>query len=260
MMPAMAGRVSGGGFGEALARLRGAQKSAKGVSLYSRYVNRPLGRVLAAAAYRAGLAPNHVTGLSAAFSFAGIAAVALARPSVGLGVAVYAALVLGFALDSADGQLARLRGASSPAGEWLDHVVDCAKITAMHAAVLISFYRFGDDAGEGWLLVPLCFQLAAVVIFFGGLLTDKLRPATGALVPAAPPSRLRAVALLPVDYGVLCAVFLLLGSQDAFRAGYAALCAAYVLFCVAFLVKWFRELAAPEPAAPASIASSTSRS
>ncbi|MGP3969034.1 CDP-alcohol phosphatidyltransferase family protein [Streptomyces sp. 6N223] len=258
----MAGRVNDDGFGEALARLRQAQKTAKGVSLYSRYVNRPLGRVLAAAAYRAGLSPNHVTGLSAAFSFAGIAAVALARPSWALGVAVYAALVLGFALDSADGQLARLRGASSPAGEWLDHVVDCAKITAMHAAVLVSFHRFGDDAGEGWLLVPLCFQLAAVLIFFGGLLTDKLKSPAARAGSAAPPSRLRAFALLPVDYGVLCVVFLLLGSQDAFRAGYAALCAAYVLFCVAFLVKWFRELAAPAPPAapPASSASSTPRS
>jgi phosphatidylglycerophosphate synthase len=249
-----------GGFQEALTLLRVAQKPAKGVSLYSRFVNRPLGRVLAAGAYRAGLSPNQVTLISAGFSYAAIAAVALASPSWAQAVGVYAGLVLGFAFDSADGQLARLLGQSNPAGEWLDHVVDCAKITAVHAAVLISFYRFGDDAGEGWLLVPLCFQLAAVVIFFGGLLTDKLRPATGALVPAAPPSRLRAVALLPVDYGVLCAVFLLLGSQDAFRAGYAALCAAYVLFCVAFLVKWFRELAAPEPAAPASIASSTSRS
>jgi hypothetical protein len=124
--------------------------------------------------------------------------------------------------------------------------VDCAKITALHSAVLISFYRFFDIA-EGWLLVPLCFQLAAVLIFFGGLLTDKLRPrpaqAPGTSPP--PPSRLRAVALLPVDYGVLCAVFLLLGGEAAFRTGYAALCAVYVLFCAAFLVKWFRELAAP---------------
>jgi phosphatidylglycerophosphate synthase len=262
MMPAMAGSLS---YGEALARLRQAQKTAKGVSLYSRYVNRPLGRVLAAAAYRAGLRPNHVTGLSAAFSFAGIAAVALARPSWTLGLAVYAALVLGFALDSADGQLARLRGTSSPVGEWLDHVVDCAKITALHAAVLISLYRFSDlpdPLGEGWLLVPLCFQLAAVLIFFGGLLTDKLKPKPkpepqGPSGGSPAPSRLRAAALLPVDYGVLCAVFLLLGSEAAFRIAYAALCAAYVLFCAAFLVKWFREL---EPAADAASTSRAARS
>ncbi|WP_255308272.1 CDP-alcohol phosphatidyltransferase family protein [Streptomyces marincola] len=242
----MAGTGGTETYGAALARLRAAQKSAKGVSLYSRWVNRPAGRLLAAAAHRAGLHPHHVTGLSALCSFAAVAAVALARPSWPLALAVWAGLFIGFALDAADGQLARLRGESSPAGEWLDHAVDCAKITALHAAVLVSFHRFFDLPGEGWLLVPLLFQLAAVLIFFGGLLTDKLKRAqeTSAPAPAPPPSRLRALALLPVDYGVLCALFLLLGAPGAFRIGYAALCAVYVVFCAAFSVKWFRELSA----------------
>ncbi|MGW3293662.1 CDP-alcohol phosphatidyltransferase family protein [Streptomyces xiamenensis] len=232
-------------FTAALRELRTAQKTSKGVSLYSRHINRPLGRVLAAAAFRAGLTPNQVTLLSALVSYAALAAVALLPPSWGLAAGVYAGLVLGFALDSADGQLARLRRESSAVGEWLDHVVDAAKITALHAVVLISFYRHFDLPHDGWLLLPLLFQLAAVVIFFGGLLREKLKPAPkpapGTPTPP-PPSRVRAVALLPVDYGVLCALFLLLGSQTAFRLGYLALCAAYVLFCAAFLAKWFREL------------------
>ncbi|WUH95975.1 CDP-alcohol phosphatidyltransferase family protein [Streptomyces sp. NBC_00433] len=228
------------GYGEALRRLAGAQKGAKGVSLYSRYVNRPAGRVLAAGAYRAGLTPNQVTLVSAAFSGSGIAALAALAPSWGLAVAVWGALVVGFAFDSADGQLARLLGAGGPAGEWLDHVVDCAKITALHAAVLITFYRHFALPGDGWLLLPLGFQLAAVMIFFGGLLADKLKPKAQA--KAAAPSRLRAVALLPVDYGVFCAVFLLLGSQDAFRYAYLVLFAVHAVFLAAFLTKWFREI------------------
>lgn len=99
--------------GTALRELRGAQKSAKGVSLYSRFVNRPAGRYLAAVSYALGLTPNQVTLVSAAFSFAAVAAVALAAPSWGLGIAVWAALAVGFAFDSADGQLARLRGAAA---------------------------------------------------------------------------------------------------------------------------------------------------
>jgi hypothetical protein len=231
-------------YREALRRLRTAQKSARGVSLYSRYVNRPAGRVLAAAAYRAGLTPNQVTLVSAAFSYAGIAALAAAPPSWGLALAVYAGLAVGFAFDSADGQLARLLGAGGPAGEWLDHVVDAAKITAVHAAVLVTFYRHFALPGDGWLLLPLGFQLAAVLIFFGGLLTDKLKAAASPARPAAPgaPSRLRAVALLPVDHGVFCAVFLLLGSRSAFRYGYLALFVAHAAFLAAFLTKWFREL------------------
>ncbi|MDJ1133482.1 CDP-alcohol phosphatidyltransferase family protein [Streptomyces iconiensis] len=236
------------GFGTALRQLRTAQKTAKGVSLYSRYVNRPAGRVCAAAAYRVGLSPNQVTLLSAVCSFAGIAAIALVHPSWGLGVCVYLALAFGFALDSADGQLARLRGGGSPAGEWLDHVVDCAKIVALHSAVLISFHRFADLPGDGWLLLPLGFQAVAVLIFFGGLLTDKLRaPRTAGTAPPAP-STARSLALLPVDYGVFCAVFLLFGGAGLFRAAYALLFGCYALFLVAFLAKWFRELSSePSP-------------
>lgn len=238
-------------FRTALRELRGAQKTAKGVSLYSRYLNRPAGRVLAAAAYRLGLTPNQVTLVSAAFSGAGIAALAAVRPSWPLAVCVYAALAVGFAFDSADGQLARLRGESSAAGEWLDHVVDCAKITALHAAVLVSCYRFRDlpGDGDGWLLVPLAFQLTAVLIFFGGLLADKLKPRPGPGPGAgAGPSLVRSLALLPVDYGVFCAVFLLLGSERLFLGGYTAFFAAHVLFLAAFLIKWFRELSAPRAA------------
>ncbi|MFF1647995.1 CDP-alcohol phosphatidyltransferase family protein [Streptomyces sp. NPDC058240] len=238
-----------GNTGTVLRELRGAQKTAKGVSLYSRYVNRPAGRVFAAGAYRIGLTPNQVTLTSAAFTFAAIASVALVPPSVGLAVAVYAGLAIGFALDSADGQLARLTGRGGPDGEWLDHVVDCAKMILVHTAVLISFQRFSGVPGEGWLLLPLGFLFTAVLTFCAGLLREQLGKAattrsgagTGA---AAPVSRLRAVALLPADYGVFCLVFLLLGDRTAFRIGYAVLAVVHALFLVAFLTKWFKELRA----------------
>ncbi|MFE9304431.1 CDP-alcohol phosphatidyltransferase family protein [Streptomyces sp. NPDC006856] len=240
-----------GSTGTVLRELRGAQKSTKGVSLYSRYVNRPAGRVLAAGSYRAGLTPNHVTLVSALFTYGALAAVALAEPSWTLAVLVWAALAIGFAFDSADGQLARLTGRGGPDGEWLDHVVDCGKLVLVHTAVLISFYRFGELPSDAWLLLPLGFQLAAVVTFCAGLLREHLGKAAAsargpswATTPAAPVSRARAVALLPADYGVFCLVFLLLGAPGAFRAGYAALAVVHTLFLAAFLAKWFRELRA----------------
>ncbi|MCX4680678.1 CDP-alcohol phosphatidyltransferase family protein [Streptomyces sp. NBC_01433] len=236
-----------GSTGTVLRELRGAQKTAKGVSLYSRYVNRPAGRVLAAGAHRAGLTPNQVTLISALFTFAAIASVALAEPSWGIGLAVWAGLVTGFAFDSADGQLARLTGRGGPDGEWLDHVVDCAKMILVHTAVLISFYRFGELPSHGWLLLPLGFLFVAVLTFCAGLLREQLGRAAARPVPAggAPPvSRVRAVALLPADYGVFCLVFPLLGAPGAFRAGYAVLAVVHAVFLVAFLVKWFRELRA----------------
>ncbi|APS18581.1 CDP-alcohol phosphatidyltransferase [Streptomyces sp. Tue 6075] len=241
-----------GSTGTVLRELRGAQKSAKGVSLYSRYVNRPAGRVLAAGAYRAGLTPNQVTLISALFTYGAVAAVALVEPSWTLAVLVYAALAVGFAFDSADGQLARLTGRGGPDGEWLDHVVDCGKLLLVHTAVLISFYRFGELPSAAWLLLPLGFQLAAVLTFCAGLLREHLGkaaasargPSWAATTSVAPVSRVRAVALLPADYGVFCLVFLLLGAPGAFRAGYAALAVVHTLFLAAFLAKWFRELKA----------------
>src|SRR4051812_44202085 len=91
-------------------RLSAAQKGAAGAPAYSRFVNRPAGRVLAALAHRAGLTPNAVTGLSAVVTLSGLVLLVTVRPLWWEGPAVAALLLLGYALDSADGQLARLRG------------------------------------------------------------------------------------------------------------------------------------------------------
>ena len=234
------------GFGESYRRLGAAQKKRSGVSLYSRYVNRPAGRVFAAAAYVIGLTPNGVTALSGLTTAAGYVLVATVRPGFGMAVLVYRLTALGFALDAADGQLARLRGGGSLSGEWLDHVLDCAKMVGANLAIYLSLNRFFHP--DNWLLaVALAFQLVAVVTFFAGTLTELLKhrlPATGTPAPADAGSAItvRSLALLPADYGVFCLVLLLLGWRAGFLVGYTALFCANVVLMVALLVKWFREL------------------
>ena len=233
-------------------RLAGAQKPpAKGSPAYSRFVNRKIGRVLAAGSYQVGLTPNAVTGISALFSAAAIAIIACLSPSVGVGVLVAVLLLLGYAFDSADGQLARLRGGGSPAGEWLDHVVDSVKTSALHLAVLIGWYRFGDpDAlpgvhGDARLLVPIGFTLVAAVFFFTQILMDQLRRAhpTQAPPPAgsAASDVIRSLIVAPTDYGLLCLVFVTLGWQQVFASLYALMFAGTTLFVLAALPKWYRE-------------------
>lgn len=226
-------------FRRSLDDLRTAQKPPRGVSVYSIHVNRPAGRLLAAAADVLGLRPNQVTALSGTFSLAAVALLALARPSAAVGLLVGGALVLGFALDSADGQLARLHRSGSRSGEWFDHVLDCAVKLLLHAGVLIAWYRFTD--AEGLLLLPLAFQVVAMLLFFGGILVEQLRP-PGQPRPAAPSGHLRSVLLLPVDNGVLCCAFLLWGAQGLFEVVYALLFVAHVLYLGAFLRAWYREL------------------
>jgi phosphatidylglycerophosphate synthase len=231
-------------YRETVRRLAGAQKPpAAGSPAYSRFVNRRIGRHLAAGAYQLGRTPNQVTAVSAAFSLAGILLVALVEPSWWLGLLVALALALGYALDSADGQLARLRGGGSPAGEWLDHVVDCVKILTLHAAVLISFHRFAD-LSDGWLLVPLAYLVVDATAFFAMTLNDQLK--RGRVAPAGPvvPSLARSLLVLPTDYGVLCLVFALFGWTAGFRVGYLLLLVANGVYLGAALVKWYRTMAA----------------
>ena len=237
-----------GRYRAALQRLGSAQKSAKGAPAYSRFVNRRAGRYLAALAYVMGLTPNTVTAISGVFSFAGIALLALVAPSWWLGIAVALLLMIGYALDSADGQLARLRGGGSTAGEWLDHMIDATKISSLHLAVLISAYRWFDFDSTAWLLVPIGFTVVSAVSFFGQILNEQLQRVHQANLPAArrsaaptgSPSTLRSLLVAPTDYGVLCLGFVLLGAPMAFFTVYALLFAGSFGYLALAAIKWFR--------------------
>jgi phosphatidylglycerophosphate synthase len=233
------------GLRATIRRLSAAQKGAAGAPLYSRFVNRPLGRVFAALAFHARLTPNKVTAISAAFTATGVALVALVSPSVPMGLAVAACLVLGYACDAADGQLARLRGGGSPAGEWLDHMVDAAKVASLHLAVAIGLYRFADVAPVV-LLIPLGFCFVDVVIFFAMMLNEALRAQHGVATRAQGPTRqvgiARSLMALPTDYGLLALVFALYGATSVFVPVYAALGLAEAAFLAVASVKWFREM------------------
>lgn len=229
-------------FGDSYAYLANAQKKSVGVSLYSRWVNRPVGRVLAAVAHVLGLSPNAVTALSALASLAGLTLLVAVRPSAAVGVGVGLLLMLGFALDSADGQLARLRGGGSTLGEWLDHLVDSGKTVLVHTAVLIAAWLY-FDVPTAWLLVPLAYQFVAVVQFCGILLTQFLEPRNPG-AKARRPSTLRSVLLLPTDYGILCVAFLTSGIPGVFMPVYSALGLSTAVLTAAMIVQWASRLGA----------------
>ncbi|WP_354567044.1 CDP-alcohol phosphatidyltransferase family protein [Glaciihabitans sp. UYNi722] len=242
--PSAAPRVES--YREIVSRLKAAQKpAARSAPAYSRFINRRFGRYLAAGAHRLGLGANAVTLISAAWTFLAIALLIIFPPSWILGIVIAVMLLIGYAFDSADGQISRLQGTSSPAGEWLDHMVDATKVSTMPLAVAVSFYRF-DLIARGWLLVPLAFAIVSAVLFFCMILTEQLRRAHGtqSLAADAPgrPSWLRAVLVIPMDYGVLCLSFVLLGAPIVFFVVYTLLFVATTMFLLLALGKWFREL------------------
>ena len=123
-------------------------------------------------------------------------------------------------------------------------MVDAAKIVSIHAAILIVAFRF-FPVGGAWLLVPLGFQLVAIVTFFGGELERHLRPVSDVIVAPREPSALRAVALLPADYGVLAVSFSFLGWPWLFIVVYGLLFVSNLAIMLILLSKWFRALSVP---------------
>lgn len=239
-------------FGQAFHRLRRAQKNSTGAPLYSRVVNRPVGRIFAAAAYKVGLRPNHVTLISAAFTYAGIVTLAVADATWPTGIAVALLLMIGYALDSADGQLARLRGGGSALGEWLDHVIDSSKLATIHLAMLITIHRHFGLPSDLLLLVPMVFSAVQCVHFFGMILTDLvLREHHARTSPGVPfvasrvggtHSTLVSIARLPIDYGALCIAMMLLGAHTLFFVIYTIMAVASAGYLLLGAARWSRQV------------------
>lgn len=215
------------GYRDHVATLAGFQKSRRGAPPYSLLVNRPAGRRIAALAAVVGMTPNGVSIVSAVFSAAGLVMMAAVSPSIGAAVAVVALLLVGYAIDSADGQLARLTSGGTLAGEWLDHCLDMVKMSSFHAVILISAYRFERDSLGTWpMAVAVAFGIVAVTSFFVFILTDQLRRQAGGEGPPRPQSIWFMVANAPMDYGVQCLWLLTRPWPTLFFGGYALLGAA----------------------------------
>jgi phosphatidylglycerophosphate synthase len=234
---------------EIVAALKSAQKPSRGTAAYSRHINRPLGRQVAAVGYRIGLTPNGATAISATCSATALVLLAVMPPSLLGGVLVAALLAAGYVFDSVDGQLARLRGGGSLSGELLDHGVDCVKTVCLHLAVLIHLFRYPVFDDDRLLLIPVVFLVVDVLSFFGLVTMPLLRrihdggaaKAAGQKT-AADEHPLRRWLLLPTDYGIFCWMFVLLGLPVLFLAGYTAMLLVNLAALVMALGKWSREL------------------
>jgi phosphatidylglycerophosphate synthase len=226
----------------AYATLAGAQKSGAGVPWYLRVVNRRLGRAIAAVAAPSRVTPDHLTAASFAAFLAGVGLLVAVEPGPVMAVGAMLLLQLGFALDSADGQLARLRGTGSPAGEWLDHVVDAGRHMVLHLGVLVGLHRF-TDVPDAVLCVPLVFAVVGSVRFFAQILAEQLARRDPLAGPGAVP-RLGAWIQAPADTGLLNLVIVLWAWTTVFVWAYGAFAAANAVLLVATVVRRHRELRA----------------
>lgn len=232
------------GFAQSYSELSLAQKGKRGVPLYCLYVNRPAGRVVAAALRNTRIGPNQVTFAGAVLTYGALLWLAFGAGTGAASALVGVALAAGFVLDSADGQLARLQGRSSKLGEWLDHVLDSGRIVVLHGAVFCFLLR--TTALPALPLAVLCgvFLLANSTIFFAGALVDQLlrSPAERPAGAPAAASLKRSALTLPVDYGLTCVLLMFVPAGSIFLYGYAVLAIFHCLFCAAYLAKFYRDL------------------
>ena len=220
--------------------LGAAQLSGVGVPPYTRFVARPLGRRLAAMAAILRLTPNGVTALSLLWWALGLALLCLAEPSTWVGVAVAVVLLVGDALDSADGQLARLARRDGPVGAWVDRLADQLRSVTVHLAVLIWLYRYAELATPLPYLLPLGWVIVGTAMATGQV--RRHGHSTAASDPATRHGGLRALALLPTETGLLCLAFVLIGTPSSVLWVYGVLLALNALVALVALRRRYVEL------------------
>jgi phosphatidylglycerophosphate synthase len=137
--------------------------------LWNRFVARPLAAVVLVPLARTSVTPNQVTLATLVVFVAGALLMAL-EPGYGALVAGAAILEASYVLDCVDGQLARLKGTSSPIGAHLDFLMDELKAFVLVAAVAVRLWRGGGEAR--WLVEGL---LALVVVATAISLTTFVR-------------------------------------------------------------------------------------
>lgn len=230
------------GFRESLTNLNRAQKHGAGVPAYMRWVNRRLARGVAAACAAVGITPNTVTMISAALSAGGLVLMLLVGPTWWSAMATALLLAAGFVFDSADGQLARLTGTGSAAGEWLDHVVDAIRTPVTHLTIAVAVILHRPELT--WLAVlALCFTVLSVGQFMSQILAEQLIRRTGGEQAEQGGIR-KSLLLLPTDTGILCWSFAFWALPAFFAVVYAALFAFNLVHAAASMRRKYVKLTA----------------
>lgn len=233
------GSVSGNSFAHYLARLNHAQKPGHGVPAYTRWVNRRAARYFAAGFMMIGLAPSTVSTISLLTSLAGIGAfLALHAEPVAAGTVAAVLLALGYVLDSADGQLARLQRSSSLRGEWLDHSLDAIRLPLVHLSIAAGFLLADAPALAA---VAALYSVSSSATFLSQNVGLLLRGRASA--PLAEARRYQSWMLLPIDPGVLCWSFILWPVSWLFRAVYLFLFTMNLMHAVSSARRRWGELA-----------------
>lgn len=176
----------------------------RGGNLYTQIVSQRLGAILALTGYRLGLAPTALTLVNLVFGLGAAALIVIVTPSALAGsmpwwpFAIVAAVAwqIAYALDCADGQLARAADRGSPAGARIDILCDVVTQSSFVAAVVAVAVAYTPD-------VPMWFVGLFSSLWMVNLVTSIL--ATSGSNSSIVPSKNLVVELIKLirDSGVI---------------------------------------------------------
>jgi len=231
--------------------LKHSQKKGYGTPLYTRYVNRKLGQILASIFAYWNISPNTITVISGIFTFSAYISFLLI-PELKLSTAIflYIVLVIGYGLDSADGLVSRLQQKQSGMGEWLDHTFDAIKIPLGHGVAFLLVLNQVEIEKVVQLLLLLILTSASA-LFLSNILKSKLmiintlnnkQPRGENKHRLRSASIFRSFLLLPLDYGIFMILFLFTPFPDLFFKIYLIWGIGFILFTMLSFLKSGREL------------------
>ena len=117
--------------------------------------NRRLSSLLTFLLVRTPLSPNQVTFLSFLVLLPGIYLLSTGEPTSLIGAGLL--IQLSFTLDCCDGEMARLRGESSPFGAWFDGTLDRIAEVMLFAGLGLALERQTGDP-RAWLYTFIAFS------------------------------------------------------------------------------------------------------
>jgi phosphatidylglycerophosphate synthase len=148
--------------------------------LWNRFVARPVAAVLVTLFEPTRITPNQIT-LASLFVFVIAAALLIVLPGHQGLIAAIVVLELSYVLDCVDGQLARMRGTSSPVGAHFDFLMDELKAFLLVSATAA---RLWQESGSPRLLLEGLAALTAVasgISLTTFIRRPEYRAATGAV-------------------------------------------------------------------------------
>jgi phosphatidylglycerophosphate synthase len=212
--------------GEAI-RLRRAVKSDDG--LFTTYCVSTWTRYLARWCAGRGWSPNLVTTLSLLVALAGAGAAATGTRAGYICTAF--ALYFSFALDCADGQLARYSLRFSRIGSWLDATFDRVKEYAVYAGLALGATRGHGGEGRGvWLLAAAAMVLQTLRHHIDFAYHESLRPQPGTAASVSPAAAPRPATGRGAGYWARKVVILPIGERWALIALLTAFTSPRVVF------------------------------